>query len=196
MNILTKPWSCSQWGTWGQEPETQWLMWPFCSGAAVAPLCLPSDNPESTNQTDIVLLKSSFKTWTIESLLFCVWISLSNTAVDSLFFSTLSRCDKSALGIAFLLCYPKSIHVLFPIWQRNKAVHFVCLVSKSSFLWFILLKLLGRAANTVWTGHHSIHKGRFEVPPRIGFKGIYFFTVVIRHHKKSNQIVGFFTYNK
>lgn len=70
MNILTKPWSCSPRGTWGQEPETQWLLWPFYSGAAVAPLCLPSDNPESTDRTDIVLLKSSFKTWTIESLFF------------------------------------------------------------------------------------------------------------------------------
>lgn len=192
MNILTKPWSHTQRGTWGQEPETQWLMWPFHSGAAVAPLRLPSDNPESTDWTDIVPLKSSFKTRTIESLhFFCVCEYHLVTLQSVLFFSTLSRCDKSALGMAFLLCYPESIRVLFPIWQLNKAVHFVWLVSKSSFLCFILLKLLGGAANTVWNGHHSIHKGRFEVPPRTGFKDMYFFTVVIRHHKESNQIVGF-----
>lgn len=89
MNILTKPWSCSQRGTWGQEPETQWLLWPFCSGAAVAPLCLPSDNPESTDRTDIVLLKSSFKIWTIESLFFVHgfhWVTLQSTLF---FFNTL-----------------------------------------------------------------------------------------------------------
>lgn len=110
---------------------------------------------------------------------------------------TLSRCDKSALRRAFLLCSPESIRVLFPIWHRNKAVHFVCLVSKSSFLYFILLKLLGGAANTVWTGHHSIHKGRFlKYLHGLASKTSIFFTVVIRHHKESNQIVGSFTYNK
>lgn len=166
-----------------KEPETQWLTWPFRSGAAVVHHCAFILITLIIHRTDIVPLKSSFKTWTIES------------AVD-FFFPALSRCDKSALGMAFLLCYPKSIRVLFPIWHRNKAVHFVCLVSKSSFLCFILLKLLGGAANTVWAGYHSIHKGRFEVPPRSSFKDIYFFTVVIRHHKESNQIVGSFTYNK
>lgn len=61
MNILTKPWNYSQQGIQGQEPETQWLIWPFCSRATVAPLRLSSDNPiiMKSTWTGIVLLKSS-----------------------------------------------------------------------------------------------------------------------------------------